>query len=96
MVKLVITEPYSFFRSLDSEVPEEIARQLTRKELFHLGEDPGETRPLPLSDHAEVVAELEAYLEERHRRYGANLNSYDAVPADPGHVERLRAMGYIE
>jgi arylsulfatase A-like enzyme/Tfp pilus assembly protein PilF len=62
-----------------------------RPELYHLAEDPGETRNL-VSQQAAVAAEL----RRRLAAHGAGAPAAALPSVDPEAAERLAALGYVE
>lgn len=66
--------------------------------LYHLGEDPAEARDVA-ADHPEVVAQLLSRLEELTERWPADSQPASLDLSDEqwdDHVERLRALGYLQ
>jgi choline-sulfatase len=65
-----------------------------RVSLFNLRSDPAELRDLA-AEHPDVVAELQAVIEEVRNR-GSAVQEDHAGSASEEHVENLRALGYVK
>jgi arylsulfatase A-like enzyme len=72
--------------------------EASRRELYQLSEDPGETKDVSRVEHDRADA-LEARLLQ-HRadseRFRAGFGAAETVAPDDEALERLRALGYLE
>ena len=73
----------------------DVRGEVIRRELYHLGDDPGERRNV-LDEHPEIAARLQEALARETRARAAAPVADAAEVLRPDEAARLRALGYIE
>jgi len=92
--KYLVTEPHPLFDRPDHESPEELARRFHRRELYDIEDDPSEARNL-----ADDEPEMALLYAQRLAEYLAITDEGvgpDAFRPTAEHLEKLRALGYVD
>lgn len=62
--------------------------------LYHLGDDPGESSPLPLEEHPELVAKLRPMANHHKQMPVGSITESGEMSAEM--LEELQALGYVD